>query len=136
MRARTVLAAAVLLTAALAPLAHAEGTDALTVDAYGTVTADGTVTVSGTYRCLDDGEGPVFISSALKQGNRSTGIGGTRAVCDGHLHAWANSAVVTRPSYRQGPARVEATLMQLTAGESGLPRPDFLAAEQADVELR
>ncbi|MER5207396.1 DUF6299 family protein [Streptomyces sp. NPDC002825] len=136
MRVRLVLAAAALLTAAVAPLAHAGGADGLTVDTYGTLAADATVTVSGTYRCLDDSEGPVFVSSTLKQGSRSTGIGGTRAVCDGHLHSWANSAVVKDPAYRPGAARVEATLLQLRAGESGLPLPGFLAREQADVELR
>ncbi|MEV4429874.1 DUF6299 family protein [Streptomyces sp. R-07] len=136
MRVRLVLAAAALLTAAVAPLAHAGGADGLTVDGYGTVAADSTVTVSGTYRCLDDSEGPVFVSSTVKQGNRSTGIGGTRAVCDGHLHTWTNSAVVKEPAYTPGAARVEATLMQLTAGASGLPLPGFLATEAADVELR
>ncbi|WP_426363125.1 DUF6299 family protein [Streptomyces sp. E-08] len=137
MRVRLVLAAAALLTAAVAPLAHAGGAGGgLTVDEYGTLAADATVSVSGTYRCLDDSEGPVFVSSTLKQGSRSTGIGGTRAVCDGHLHTWTNSAVVKDPAYRPGAARVEATLLQLTPGESGLPLPGFLAAEQADVELR
>ncbi|SED70473.1 DUF6299 family protein [Streptomyces sp. TLI_105] len=136
MRARLVLTAAALLTAAVAPLAHAGGADDLTIDEYGTVGADSTVTVSGTYRCLDDSEGPVFVSSTLKQGSRSTGIGGTRAVCDGHLHTWTNSAVVKEPAYRPGAARVEATLVQLAAGASGLPLPGFLTTEQADVELR
>ncbi|MFF9853206.1 DUF6299 family protein [Streptomyces litmocidini] len=134
MRVRLVLTAAALLTAA--PLAHAGGADGLTIDEYGTIGADGTVTVSGTYRCLDDSEGPVFVSSTLKQGNRSTGIGGTRAVCDGHLHTWTNGAVVKEPAYHPGAARVEATLVQLTAGASGLPLPGFLTTEQADVELR
>ncbi|MFC9396249.1 DUF6299 family protein [Streptomyces sp. NPDC057027] len=136
MRVRLVLAAAALLTAAVAPLAHAGGADGLTVDEYGTVAADSTVTVSGTYRCLDDSEGPVFVSSTLKQGTRSTGIGGTRAVCDGHLHTWSNSAVVKEPVYQPGAAHVEASLVQLTAGPSGLPLPGFLTKEQADVELR
>ncbi|GGV11919.1 hypothetical protein GCM10010275_61160 [Streptomyces litmocidini] len=136
MRVRLVLTAAALLTAAVAPLAHAGGAGGLTIDEYGTIGADGTVTVSGTYRCLDDSEGPVFVSSTLKQGSRSTGIGGTRAVCDGHLHTWANTAVVKEPVYQPGAARVEATLVQLTAGASGLPLPGFLTTEQADVELR
>ncbi|MGW4704790.1 DUF6299 family protein [Streptomyces sp. NPDC004285] len=136
MRVRLVLAATVLLTAAVAPLAHARGADGLTVDGYGTLAADATVSVSGTYRCLDDSEGPVFVSSTVEQGDRSTGIGGTRAVCDGHLHTWTNSAVVKDPAYRPGAARVEATLLQLTAGTSGLPLPGYLAAERADVELR
>lgn len=174
MRVRLVLAAAALLTAAVAPLAHAGGadghhtadrptgshlhdsnlrdgrftdshftdghftdghfTDGLFVDAYGTVADDSTVTLSGTYRCLDDSAGPVFVSSTLVQGDRSTGIGGTRAVCDGHLHTWTNSSVAKDPAYVPGAARVEATLMQLSG--TGLPLPRFLATEKADVELR
>ncbi|MFJ5937243.1 DUF6299 family protein [Streptomyces sp. NPDC093071] len=154
MRVRLVLAAAALLTAAVAPLAHAGGADGhhsadrptgtsardghftngLFVDAYGTVADDATVTLSGTYRCLDDGAGPVFVSSTLVQGDRSTGIGGTRAVCDGHLHTWTNSSVVKDPAYVPGAARVEATLLQLSG--TGLPLPRFLATEKADVTLR
>ncbi|MCX4979959.1 DUF6299 family protein [Streptomyces sp. NBC_00572] len=146
MRARLVLAAGVLLaSAAVAPLAHAggadvfsasEGADGLSVFGYGTVADDSTVTLSGTYRCLDDSAGPVFVSSTLVQGDRSAGIGGTRAVCDGHLHEWVNTSVVKDPAYRQGTARVQATLMQLTSGGTGLPTPDFLAVEESDVELR
>ncbi|MFF4171565.1 DUF6299 family protein [Streptomyces sp. NPDC001744] len=158
MRVRLVLAAAALLTAAVAPLAHAEGddgqavadsgrltddlslvadghfTNALSVDAYGTVAADSTVTLSGTYRCLDDSAGPVFVASTLVQGDRSTGIGGTRAVCDGHLHTWTNRSVVKDPAYRPGAARVDATLLQLSG--TGLPLPRFLVVEKTDVELR
>ncbi|MET7754855.1 DUF6299 family protein [Streptomyces sp. NPDC005389] len=110
--------------------------DDLSVYGYGTVGADSTVTLSGMYRCLDDSAGPVFVSSTLVQGNRSAGIGGTQAVCDGHLHEWVNTSVVKDPAYRPGAARVRATLMQLTAGETGLPAPGFLAAEDAAVELR
>ncbi|MFJ5140366.1 DUF6299 family protein [Streptomyces sp. NPDC088707] len=112
------------------------GADDLSVYGYGTVGADSTVTLSGMYRCLDDSAGPVFVSSTLVQGNRSAGIGGTQAVCDGHLHEWVNTSVVKDPAYRPGAARVRATLMQLTAGETGLPAPGFLAAEDAAVELR
>ncbi|MFB7408888.1 DUF6299 family protein [Streptomyces sp. NPDC056202] len=110
--------------------------DDLTVYGYGTVGDDSTVTLSGMYRCLDDSAGPVFVSSTLVQGNRSAGIGGTQAVCDGHLHEWVNTAVVKDPAYRPGSARVRATLMQLTADEEGLPTPGFLAAEDAAVVLR
>ncbi|MCB8903498.1 DUF6299 family protein [Streptomyces sp. CB02980] len=110
--------------------------DDLSVYGYGTVGDDSTVTISGMYRCLDDSAGPVFVSSTLVQGNRSAGIGGTQAVCDGHLHEWVNTSVVKDPAYRPGAARVRATLMQLTAGEAGLPAPGFLAAEDAAVELR
>lgn len=110
--------------------------DDLTVYGYGTVGDDSTVTLSGMYRCLDDSAGPVFVSSTLVQGNRSAGIGGTQAVCDGHLHEWVNTSVVKDPAYRPGSARVRATLMQLTADEEGLPTPGFLAAEDAAVVLR
>ncbi|MCX5225273.1 DUF6299 family protein [Streptomyces sp. NPDC006553] len=166
MRVRLVLASGVLLaSAAVAPLAHAGGADDLSagpaldgpvldgpvlhgqalgsrtaddlsVYGYGTVGDDSTVTLSGMYRCLDDSAGPVFVSSTLVQGNRSAGIGGTQAVCDGHLHEWVNTSVVKEPAYRPGAARVRATLMQLTADETGLPTPGFLAAEDAAVELR
>lgn len=160
MRVRLVLAAGVLLASAVvAPLAHAEGPDGfsagpvpegpglngqaldggaddLSVYDYGTVGDDSTITLSGMYRCLDDSAGPVFVSSTLVQGNRSAGIGGTQAVCDGHLHEWVNTSVVKEPAYRPGAAMVRATLMQLTAGETGLPTPGYLAAEDAAVELR
>ncbi|WMX47784.1 DUF6299 family protein [Streptomyces roseicoloratus] len=137
MRARLVLAGALLATAAAtAPTAHAGAGDGLSVTPRGTLAEDGTVTLSGSYRCLDDTAGPVFVSSTLVQDDRSAGIGGTRAVCDGRVHAWTNSAVVKEPGYRPGAARVEATLMQLTTqGPLGLPLPGFLAAEESAVTL-
>ncbi|MEU8622365.1 DUF6299 family protein [Streptomyces sp. NPDC048623] len=142
--ALTALAAGALLalgaataTATAAGPAHAAPVDALAVDAYGTAAEDGTVTLTGSYRCADDSAGPVFVSSTLVQANRSTGIGGTRAVCDGLVHRWTNSAVVKDPGYRTGSAHVEATLMQLTAtGPLGLPMPAFLAQTGQDVTLR
>ncbi|MGA5197101.1 DUF6299 family protein [Streptomyces exfoliatus] len=144
MRVRLVIATGVLLASALAPLAHADvvppthvgGIDDLSVHGYGRVGEDSTVTLTGSYRCLDDSAGPVFVSSTLVQGDRSAGIGGTRAVCDGHLHEWVNTSVVKDPAYQPGEARVQATLMQLTTGEAGLPTPDFLAVEESTVELR
>ncbi|WP_370411400.1 DUF6299 family protein [Streptomyces fradiae] len=137
MRARLVLAGALLASAAAtAPTAYAGPADGVSVDPRGTVAADGTVTLSGTYRCVDDSAGPVFVSSRLIQADRSTGIGGTQAVCDGLVHPWTNTAVVKEPAYRAGTAQVEATLMQLTAtGPMGLPMPGFLATEDADVTL-
>ncbi|MFF1509371.1 DUF6299 family protein [Streptomyces sp. NPDC058326] len=135
MRVRLALATGALLAAAV-PLAHAEGADDLSVFGYGTVGKDSTVTLSGTYRCLDDSAGPVFVSSTLVQGDRSAGIGGTRAVCDGHLHEWINTSVVKDPAYQPGAAQVQATLMQLTTGASGLPEPRFLVVEDSAVELR
>ncbi|MFI8964184.1 DUF6299 family protein [Streptomyces sp. NPDC053493] len=140
MRARLALAGALLAAAvtsvAAAPTAWAGPADVLTVDAYGTVAEDGTVRLSGTYRCADDSAGPVFVGSTLIQADRSAGIGGTRAVCDGRLHTWTNSSVVKEPAYRTGGARVEATLMQLTAtGPLSLPMPEFLADATRTVTL-
>ncbi|MFJ3585451.1 DUF6299 family protein [Streptomyces sp. NPDC090127] len=139
MRIRLALSAGSLLVAAVAAAAgtaHAGPADALSVDAYGTVAADGTVTVSGTYRCLDDSAGPVFVGSTLVQGDRSTGIGGTRAVCDGRIRDWTNSSVVKDPAYRAGAAEVRATLVQLTpSGPLGVPMPGFLATEESAVIL-
>ncbi|MDT9693175.1 DUF6299 family protein [Streptomyces sp. P9(2023)] len=137
MRVRLALAAGALL-AATATAAHAApvSADSLSVDAYGTVAADGTVTLSGTYSCLDDSAGPVFVSSTLVQADRSIGIGGTRAVCDGQVHDWSNSGVVKEPAYKAGAARVKATLLQLTpSGPLGVPTPGFLALEESDVIL-
>ncbi|MFF5937494.1 DUF6299 family protein [Streptomyces sp. NPDC012508] len=136
MRFRLALSLGSLLVATAAGAAHAGSADDLSVDAYGTVAADGTVTVSGTYRCLDDSAGPVFVSSTLVQEDRSAGIGGTRAVCDGQVRDWSNTAVVKEPGYRPGAARVKATLMQLTpSGPLGVPMPGFLAAQDSDVIL-
>ncbi|MEU7009534.1 DUF6299 family protein [Streptomyces sp. NPDC046332] len=136
MRFRLALSLGSLLVATAAGAAHASSADDLSVDAYGTVAADGTVTVSGTYRCLDDSAGPVFVSSTLVQEDRSAGIGGTRAVCDGQVRDWSNTAVVKEPGYRPGAARVKATLMQLTpSGPLGVPMPGFLAAQDSDVIL-
>ncbi|MEU9862357.1 DUF6299 family protein [Streptomyces sp. NPDC047971] len=137
MRLRLALTASSLLVAACASAAHAGPGDRLSVDGHGTVAADGTVTVSGTYRCLDDSDGPVFVSSTLVQRERSAGIGGTRAVCDGRPRTWSHSAVVKEPAYRAGAARVKATLTQLTpAGSLGLPLPGFVATRDSAVTLR
>ncbi|MFJ9812199.1 DUF6299 family protein [Streptomyces sp. NPDC101158] len=138
MRARLALAAGALLavTAATVSTAHAGPADGLSVDPVGTLADDGSITLSGYYRCVDDSAGPVFVSSTLLQEDRSAGIGGTRAVCDGLVHEWTNSAVVKEPGYRAGGARVEATLMQLTPdGPMGLPLPGFLARQSQDVTL-
>ncbi|MGW4159261.1 DUF6299 family protein [Streptomyces sp. NPDC004788] len=129
-------AAAGALLALTATTAHAGPADGLAVDPQGTIAADGTVTLSGSYRCDDDGAGPVFVASTLVQGDRSTGIGGTQAVCDGQVHTWTNSAVVKEPGYLPGEARVEASLMQLDpTGPLGLPMPDFRAQQSQDVVL-
>ncbi|MEU5987096.1 DUF6299 family protein [Streptomyces sp. NPDC047434] len=109
--------------------------DGLTVDGTGTVAPDGTVTLSGTYRCADDSAGAVFVSSSLVRQDRSTGIGGTRAVCDGRVRAWSHSGVVEEPLQRAGAAQVRAALMELAPGPMGLPLPSVRATEEADVEL-
>ncbi|MFG2331856.1 DUF6299 family protein [Streptomyces sp. NPDC048604] len=131
----TVAAALLLAGAATAHAAPLAAGDGVSVDPAGGLAADGTVTLTGTYRCLDDSAGPVFVSSTLVQGERSQGIGGTRAVCDGQVHSWTNSSVVHDPVYRPGAAQVQATLMQLTTEAMGLPLPGFRAVENSDVTL-
>lgn len=149
MRVRLALAATALLAAAAAPPAHAGGeddgpaldpagriADFLTVDPAGLLGADGTVTLSGTYRCLDDTAGPVLVGSTLHQQDRSAGIGGSRAVCDGLLRTWTHTAVVKDPAYQPGEARVEGSLVQLTPlDDLGLPTPAFLARQEFKVTL-
>ncbi|MER8234507.1 DUF6299 family protein [Streptomyces sp. NPDC094049] len=114
---------------------RAPAADAVTVDSRGILGADGTVALSGTYRCLDDGAGPVLVGSNLTQGGHSAGIGGTRAVCDGRAHPWTNTGVVKDPAYRPGPARVRATLAQITTGPDGLPVPTIRAVQEVPVTL-
>ncbi|MEV5982649.1 DUF6299 family protein [Streptomyces sp. NPDC052114] len=130
--------AALLLTlagAAVPAAAHGAPADGLTVNGAGTVADDGTVTLSGTYRCLPDGTpGPVFVSSTLAQGDRTNGIGGTAAVCDGRVHEWTNSSRLKEDAYEPGEAAVRAHLMKLST-KSGLPMPQPLAHEEARVEL-
>ncbi|KPI10518.1 hypothetical protein OK074_0153 [Actinobacteria bacterium OK074] len=134
--ARTVLAAvagSALLVLAAPTAGAASSYDEVTVDHYGTVTADGTITLSGSYRCLGAG-GPVFVSSSVAQHDPRVrhGVGGTRAVCDGAVHHWANSET-RKGAYRPGEAHVEATLMEVSG--HGLPVPHFLAAREGEVVL-
>ncbi|MEV8021179.1 DUF6299 family protein [Streptomyces sp. NPDC086554] len=142
MRLRLALSAAAtsLLIAGLgaATPAHASQFDDLTVNGTGTIAADGTITLSGTYRCLpDDTPGPVFVGSTLVQGGESTGIGGTRAVCDGQVRGWTNTSMGTTAGsrYKRGEATVRAHLMKLNT-KSGLPMPKLLAHEEARGELK
>jgi hypothetical protein len=137
-----VVGAALLLSAApaagarSAPAASARSVlaDEVTVDPVGHLTADGTITLSGTYRCLSSTGGPVYVSSAVSQGDPGIrhGIGGTAAVCDGAEHHWTNSET-GQTAYTTGPAHVEATLVELSA--SGLPLPSFHAVRRQDVTL-
>nr|WP_306184444.1 DUF6299 family protein [Streptomyces sp. MK5] len=123
-----------LLLAAPATAASAAD-DTVTVDPTARLAADGTVTISGTYRCTG-ADGPVFVSSGISRMDSATryGIGGTRAVCDGAEHTWANTG---KPSdaLDPGTAHVEATIMELTT-QGGLPLlPRFHAVGEQDVTL-
>ncbi|MFD5341397.1 DUF6299 family protein [Streptomyces hawaiiensis] len=107
----------------------------VTVDAVGRIATDGTVTLSGTYRCAGS-SGPVFVSSSVRQGASTTrhGIGGTRAVCDGVAHRWANTGRTVSRALVAGAAHVESTLMELRSF-SGLPLPTFHAVQDRDITL-
>ncbi len=107
----------------------------MTVDPTGRIAPDGTVTLSGTYRCTG-ATGPVFVSSSVGQRSLSVrhGIGGTRAVCDGLVHPWANVGSPSPRSLQAGAAYVEATLMELRP-QGGLPLPRFHAAQRQEITL-
>ncbi|MFF8593538.1 DUF6299 family protein [Streptomyces sp. NPDC015220] len=135
-------AAALLLAAPEAPAAPAAvatagstaAVETVTVDRKVRLAKDGTVTISGTYRCTG-AEGPVFVSSSISQDDfrTSNGIGGTRAVCDGAVHRWANTG---RPGRAPAPgaAQVQATVMELVR-HGILLLPDFHAIGERDVTL-
>ncbi|MFI2641086.1 DUF6299 family protein [Streptomyces sp. NPDC018610] len=133
-------AAALLLAAPAAPAAATSATAAtapaetVTVDRTVRMTSDGTVTISGTYRCTG-ATGMVFVSSALSQGDSedTQSIGGTRAVCDGGTHRWANTGESFH-SFAQGPAHVQAILTELRPQGIVLV-PDFHARRDQDVDL-
>lgn len=128
-------AALLLLAAAPAAPASADPYETVTVDPTGTIAPDGTVTLSGTYRCIGN-SGAAFVSSSVSQKDPSVrhGIGGTRAVCDGMEHAWANSGKPSSDPVTPGAAQVEATVMELSAS-GGLPLPRFHAVRRQDVTL-
>ncbi|MCX4765586.1 DUF6299 family protein [Streptomyces sp. NBC_01275] len=129
--------AALLLLAApaLTVTAAAAPAESVTVDPAGRIASDGTVTLSGTYRCLGS-TGPVFVGSSVRQGSGDVrqGIGGTRALCDGAEHAWQNTGKPAPDALKAGPARVEATLMELKP-QGGLPLPSFHATTEQDITL-
>ncbi|MFD0317868.1 DUF6299 family protein [Streptomyces flavalbus] len=130
---------AVLATAAatllLAAPVSAAPSETVTVDTAARVAADGTVTLTGTYRCTA-GTGPVFVSSALRQGTDEVryGINGSHAVCDGTLRRWTNTGQPSNKTFQPGTATVEATLVELTT-DTGLPLPRIHARQQQDVTL-
>ncbi|GHG96106.1 DUF6299 family protein [Streptomyces rubradiris] len=127
------LGAAALLCATAAPAAAAPG-EYITVDATGRIAADGTVTLSGSYRCTG-ATGPAFIGSSVSQGTvRQQGIGGSGARCDGVEHRWQNSGKPYGQTLRPGPARVQATVVELRP--SGIVLlPVFHAQSDRDITL-
>jgi hypothetical protein len=137
----TVVGAALL--AAVAPVAALadDAANGLTVDGVGHLAPDGTITLSGTYWCTEEGfagrdgsSDPVYVSSQLKQGETSHGIGGTPAFCDGAVHHWSNSERPGSTAYGTGRAHVVASVMKLDY-DWGIPLPHFLAVHGQDVAL-
>ncbi|MGV9292211.1 DUF6299 family protein [Streptomyces sp. NPDC003719] len=121
-------------TADAADTVTADPAQAVTVDRAGRIAADGSITLTGTYRC-SGGTGPVYVSSSVSQdkGSNEYGIGGTRAVCDGRQHRWANTGTPSR-ALRPGTAHVKATLLELRP-LGILPLPYFHAWQERDVTL-
>jgi len=126
--------AALLLLLAPSAVALSAPSGEITVDPTVTVAADGTITLSGTYRCTD-AAGPVFVSSTVTQGDPSVShpIGGSSAVCDGAEHRWSNSEKRAPKTLVPGPARVEATVFDISA--TGLPLPTIHATREQDVTI-
>ncbi|MFJ9902495.1 DUF6299 family protein [Streptomyces sp. NPDC101152] len=129
------LAAGLLPLAATAVPASADPSETLTVDPTGTIAPDGTVTLSGTYSCVGN-TGPVFVSSSLSQGSSTVrhGIGGSRALCDGVEHRWANTGKPSPEPAQPGAADIEATVMELHP-LGGLPLPRFHAVQRQTIVL-
>ncbi|MDW8804084.1 DUF6299 family protein [Streptomyces scabiei] len=127
-------AATLLFTAAASAGAVHDPVETVTIDPTGHVAPDGTLTLSGTYRC-SAGSGPVFVSSSLQQGDSRVrkGVGGSSAVCDGAEHTWTHTDRAEPGRHVPGPARVEATVTELSGG--GLPLPRFHAVRQQDITL-
>ncbi|MFI9545688.1 DUF6299 family protein [Streptomyces sp. NPDC052016] len=135
-------AALLLLAAPAAPAtagttgnAAADASETVTVDATGKVAKDGTVTLSGTYRCVDS-QGSAFVGSSVaqKDANVRYGIGGTRAVCDGAVHTWTNTARLEPGIVEPGKASAEATVMELRP-HGFVPLPHLHATHQREVTL-
>ncbi|MFI1969710.1 DUF6299 family protein [Streptomyces cinnamoneus] len=115
-------------TVALAPGAAGVPGNALTLDKTGAIDHDGTITLTGTYRCaVPRGSGTVFIGSNVVANGRSDGIGGSTATCDGRTHRWRNTARPHEVTYRPGPVRADAVLMQIRRDRGGIPLPRFLS---------
>ncbi|WP_329139178.1 DUF6299 family protein [Streptomyces sp. NBC_00670] len=126
------LAAALLLSAAPAATARTAPADDLTIDATAPLAA-GHPTLTGTYRCAP-ASGTTFLAASLSQADPHVrhGIGSTAAVCDGALHRWTRTDTGTR-TYAAGAARVQVSLVELSA--TGLPLPRVHRIEERTVTL-
>lgn len=133
-QATAAIATMLFLLAVPAADAFADSYETVTVDPIG-LAADGTITLSGTYRCTG-ATGPLFVSSSLGQAGSPfwTGIGGTRALCDGAEHRWTNTDSPEPGLFKPGAAHVEATLTELRFVD-GVPLPYIHAIQQQDVTL-
>ncbi|GAA2715135.1 MULTISPECIES: DUF6299 family protein [Streptomyces] len=120
--------AAATTVAAAAPAPPAAPANKLVIDPTGTLAPDGTITLTGTYRCTAQRPaGAVVVATNLVQHGATSGIGGSAATCDGRLHAWRNSARLSRIPYRPGAAEADGTLLQFRRDKMGIPLPHFLA---------
>jgi hypothetical protein len=113
--------------------------EVVTVDEIGRIAPDGTITLSGTYRCTNS-SGRAYVNSSLAAQQNSYArysIGGTRAICDGGLHAWMNTGRVPQGRVAPGRAHVEASVMELRGDGSplNLPRPYLHATDQQEIRL-
>ena len=97
--------------------------------------ADGAITVSGSYQCSADHVGTVLVGGTVEQADLHAAIGGSVATCDGRPHTWRTTG---QPygAFLPGPARGDATLVELHAGESLIPvLPNILAHDTRDVTI-
>ncbi|MEU7020921.1 DUF6299 family protein [Streptomyces sp. NPDC046203] len=88
--------AAAAAPARAAAAAPARAAALLTIDRRGAARKSGEVAVSGTYRCARGGSGPVFLATTLVRQDRSIGLGGTSAVCDGRTHRWTHHSFMAQ----------------------------------------
>ncbi|MFI1585869.1 DUF6299 family protein [Embleya sp. NPDC020630] len=109
--------------------------DQVSLDPTVWVTADGTVTISGTYSCSADHTGTVLVGGNVNQAGLHFSVGGSDATCDGLTHDWRSSAR-SPLDFVPGPARGDATLLELLPGEGVVPVvPNILAQNTRDVTI-
>ncbi|WP_126643890.1 DUF6299 family protein [Embleya hyalina] len=109
--------------------------DQVSLDPAVWMAADGTLTISGTYRCSADHTGNVLVGGSIDQAGLHISMGGSTATCDGLTHDWRSSE---RPplDFVPGPARGDATLLELRRGEGVVPvLPNILAQDARDVTI-